>query len=200
VDGTSVSRPWTAASKLDQSNGARSPLPRHQNGDPQAPGTLWYPWERRSGPPGEHSAPCKGGHKDRTAVHLGLEYAQTDVRGKVSSQSEVGHRQVQQALRLLTQGQSAVEEIYPNDKREIAGRQVPQTKVRECTHWSLSKTARPSRGRQMLVVRRQRQDGGPDAGTPLLPLQPERLAKNIMKGSEKGNGLESGQMPTCADL
>jgi len=53
----------------------------------------------------------------------------------------------------------------------------------------------------MLVVRRRRQDGGPDVGTPLPPLQPvERPAKNAMEGGGKGDGLESGQMPTCADL
>jgi hypothetical protein len=35
-------------------------------------------------------------------------------------------------------------ETYPNDKREIAGRQVLQTKVRACTLWSVPKTVRPS--------------------------------------------------------
>jgi len=70
---------------------------------------------------------------------------------------------VQQALRLQTQGQGGDQEAYPNDKREIAGRQVLPTKVRACTHWSLLKMVRPLRGRQMLVVRRRRQDGGPDA-------------------------------------
>jgi len=109
--------------------------------------------------------------------------------------------QVQQALRLQTQEQGGGQETYPNDKREIAGRQVLQTKVRACTHWSLPKTVRPSRGRQMLVVRRRRQDGGPDAGTPLPPLQQvERPAENTMEGGGKGDGLESGQMPTRADL
>jgi hypothetical protein len=53
----------------------------------------------------------------------------------------------------------------------------------------------------MLVVRRRRQDGGPDAGTPLPPLQPvERPAESTMEGGGKGDGLESGQMPTRADL
>ena len=53
----------------------------------------------------------------------------------------------------------------------------------------------------MLVVRRCRQDGGPDAGTPLLPLQPvERPAKDTMEGGGKGNGLESWQMQTRAGL
>ena len=35
----------------------------------------------------------------------------------------------------------------------------------------------------MLVVRRRRQDGGPDAGTPLPPLQPmERPAEDAVAG------------------
>jgi len=53
----------------------------------------------------------------------------------------------------------------------------------------------------MLVVRWRRQDGGPDAGIPLLPLQPvERPVENTMEGGGKGDGLESRQMPTHADL
>jgi len=53
----------------------------------------------------------------------------------------------------------------------------------------------------VLVVRRRRQDGGPDVGTPLPPLQlVERPIKNAMEGNGKGDGLESGEMPTCADL
>jgi hypothetical protein len=57
----------------------------------------------------------------------------------------------------------------------------------------------------MLVMRQRRQDGGPDAGTPLLPLQPvERPAESTMEGGGEGggngDGLESGQMPTRADL
>ena len=53
----------------------------------------------------------------------------------------------------------------------------------------------------MLVVRRWSQDGGPDAGTPLPPLQlVERPAENAMEGSAKGDRLESGQMPTRAGL
>jgi len=52
----------------------------------------------------------------------------------------------------------------------------------------------------MLVVRRRRQDG-PDAGTPLPPLQPvERPATGTMEGGGKSDGLESGQMQTRADL
>jgi len=53
----------------------------------------------------------------------------------------------------------------------------------------------------MLVVRLRRQDGGPDAGTPLPPLQPvERPAENTMEGGGKADRLESGQIPTGADL
>jgi len=51
------------------------------------------------------------------------------------------------------------------------------------------------------VVRRRRQDGGPDAGTPLPPLQPmERPAKNALERGGESNGMESGQMPTRASL
>jgi len=129
ADGTSGARPGTAAGKTDQSKGTGSPRPRHQNEDPRGSGTLGYPRERTSGPPGECSRRGKGGHGDRAAIHLGLEYGQTDLRGKVISQSGEGSRQVQQALRLQTQGQGGGQEIYPNDKREIAGHQVLQTKV-----------------------------------------------------------------------
>jgi hypothetical protein len=53
----------------------------------------------------------------------------------------------------------------------------------------------------LLVRRRRRQQGGPDTGTPLPPLQPvERLATDPMEGGGKSNGLESGQMQTHADL
>jgi hypothetical protein len=108
---------------------------------------------------------------------------------------------VQQALQQQTQGQGGDQETYPDDKREMAGRQVLPTKVQACTHWSLLKTVRSLRGRQMLVVWRRRQDGGPDAGTPLAPLQSvERPAESTMEGGGKGDGLETGQMPTRADL
>ena len=53
----------------------------------------------------------------------------------------------------------------------------------------------------MLVVRQWRQDGGPDAGTPLPRLQPvERPGENAMAGGGKGDKMESGQMPTRAGL
>ena len=109
---------------------------------------------------------------------------------------------MQQALQLQTQGQDGDQETRADDKREVAGYQVLQTKVRACTHGSLPKTVRPPRGRQMLVVRRRRmQDCGPDAGIPLPPLQPvERPATDTMEGGGKSNGLESGQMQTRADL
>jgi len=44
-------------------------------------------------------------------------------------------------------------------------------------------------------------DSVPDAGAPLAPLQPgERPTERTMQGGGKGDGLESGQMPTRADL
>jgi len=107
---------------------------------------------------------------------------------------------VQLALQLQTQGQDGDQETRSDDKRELAGYQVLQTKVRACTHWSLPETVRPPRGRQMLLVRRRRQDG-PDAGTPLPPLQPvERPATGSMEGGGKSDRLESGQMQSRADL
>jgi len=50
--------------------------------------------------------------------------------------------------------------------------QVLPTQVWACTHWSLPETVQPSRERQILGVRRRRQDGCPDTGTPFPPLQP----------------------------
>jgi len=53
----------------------------------------------------------------------------------------------------------------------------------------------------MLVVRRRTQDGSPDAGASLLPLQPvERPAEDALERDGESNGMESGQMPTCASL
>ena len=50
----------------------------------------------------------------------------------------------------------------------------------------------------MLVVRR---DSGLDARAPLPPLQPvERPAESTLEGGGKGDGVESGQMPTRAGL
>jgi len=51
------------------------------------------------------------------------------------------------------------------------------------------------------VVQQRRQDGGPDAGTPLRTMQPvDSPAKDTMEGGGKSDGLEGGQMQTCADL
>jgi len=48
---------------------------------------------------------------------------------------------------------------------------------------------------------RRRQDGGPDAGTSLPPLQPmERPAEDALERGGESNGMESGQMPTRASL
>jgi len=53
----------------------------------------------------------------------------------------------------------------------------------------------------MLVVRGRTQDGDPDVGIPLPPLQPVvRPAEDTMEHGGKGNWLESGQMQTHADL
>jgi len=121
--------------------------------------------------------------------------------GKVSSQGKAGGRQIQQALQLQTQGQDGDQETCSDDKREVAAYPVLQTKVRACTLRSLPKTVRPPRERQMLEVRRRRQDSGPDAGTPLPPLQPvERPAKDTMESGGKDQGLESRQMQTHAGL
>jgi len=50
----------------------------------------------------------------------------------------------------------------------------------------------------VLVVWR---DSDPDAGAPLPPLQSvERPAESPLAGGGKGDGLESGQMPTRAGL
>jgi len=108
---------------------------------------------------------------------------------------------VLQALRIQTEGQGGEQEIRPDDKHEIIGNEVLQTEERACAEWNVPKAVWTPTGRQMLVVRRRRQDGGPDAGTPLPPLQPvERPAESTMEGGGKGDGLESGQMQTRADL
>jgi len=110
----------------------------------------------------------------------------------------VGGRQVQQALQLQTQGQGGDQETYPDEKREIDGRQVLLTEVQACAHSSLLKAVRPLRRRQMLVVWRE---CGLDAGAPLPPLeQIERPAEDTLEDSGTDNGLESGQMPARADL
>jgi len=46
----------------------------------------------------------------------------------------------------------------------------------------------------MVVVQQGRLDGGPDAETPLPPLQPvKRPAKNNMEGGGKGDRLKVGR-------
>jgi hypothetical protein len=53
----------------------------------------------------------------------------------------------------------------------------------------------------MMVVRRQKQDGGPDMGTSIPPLQPmERPAEDALERGGESDGMESGQMPTNASL
>ena len=107
---------------------------------------------------------------------------------------------MQQALQVQTQWQDGDQETRSDDKREVVGYQVLQTKVQACTHWSLPETVRPPRGQQMVLVRWRRQDG-PDAGTPLPPLLPvERQATGTMEGIGTCDGLESGQMQTPADV
>ena len=108
---------------------------------------------------------------------------------------------MQQALQLQTHGQDGDQETCSNDKCKVAGYQVLLTKVQACTYWSLPKMVRPPSGQQMLVVWRRKQDGGPDAGTSLPPLQPVEIpATDIMEGSGKSDEVESRQMQTLADL
>jgi len=53
--------------------------------------------------------------------------------------------------------------------------------------------ASPVESRTTIIIRR--------SCAPLPPLQPvERSPERTMEGGGKGDGLESGQMPTCADL
>jgi hypothetical protein len=105
---------------------------------------------------------------------------------------------MQQALQLQIQEQDGDQETCSNDKFEVAGYSVLPTNVRVGTHWSLPKMDRPPRGRQMLVVFR---DSGPDAGAPLPQLQPvERPPQSTLECGGKGDGMESGQMPTRAGL
>jgi len=41
----------------------------------------------------------------------------------------------------------------------------------------------------------------PDTGAPIPPLQQmEKPAEDTVKDSERGNRLESGQVPACADI
>jgi len=108
---------------------------------------------------------------------------------------------VQQVLQLQTQRQEGDPETCPNDKREVVGNQGLQTTVRACTHWNLSNTVQPPRGRSMPVVQCWTQDSGPDAGTPLPRLQPvQRPVTDNMEGGGKCDGLERGQMQIRADL
>jgi hypothetical protein len=98
---------------------------------------------------------------------------------------------VQQALELQTQVQEGDKETCSDDKRDVGGYQVLRTKVRAFTRWSLPKTFRPPRGRQVLVVCR---DSCPDAGAPLPPLRPvERPAECTLEGGGKGDGWKAGR-------
>jgi len=106
---------------------------------------------------------------------------------------------MQEALQLQTQGPDWDHVTCSDEKREVADYKVLQTKLRACTHWSLPKTVRPPRERQMLVVPWLRQDS-PD-GTPVPPMQlVERPATGTMEGSGINVGLESRRMQTRANL
>jgi len=53
----------------------------------------------------------------------------------------------------------------------------------------------------MLAARWQRQDGSPDAGASLPPLQPmDRPAEDSLDKGGKSDGMESGQMLTRESL
>jgi hypothetical protein len=144
--------------------------------------------------------PPEVNHGKRVDIHRSLELSQTNRQWKVSNQGTGRGRHVQQALQLLTQGEDGDQETCSDHKSEVAGYHVLQTTVHACTHWSLPKTVRPTRERQMLVVPWWRQDGSQDAGTHLPPRQRlERPAKDTMEGTVKGDGLENGQMQTRAD-
>jgi hypothetical protein len=105
---------------------------------------------------------------------------------------------VQQALQLQTQGQDGDQETCPGDKCEVADNQVLPTKGRACTRWSLPEAVRPQRGQEMLVVWK---DSSTDTRAHLLPSLPiETPAEWNLEGGGTGDGLESGQMQTCAGL
>jgi len=152
MNGTPGARPRAAASAADQQNGLESPRPCHSYREPLGPGTLRHPRERTSRMSGELCVRNLRNHSETAAVHLGLKESLKNLRGKVSNQSDVGGRQLQQELQLQTQWQEGDQETCPDDKCEVAGHQVLQTKVRACAHWSLLKTVRPSSRRQMLLV------------------------------------------------
>jgi len=111
-----------ATGEAEQRMDVESPRPRHRNLDPLQPGTLRHPRKRRRRLSGELNPRLKRKYSDRAAVHLALEYGQTNLRGKISSQGTVGDRQLQQALELQIQGQGRDQETYPDDKRKVVGR------------------------------------------------------------------------------
>jgi len=67
--------------------------------------------------------------------------------GSGSTVRERPYTSASKALQLQTRGQGGDQETSSDDKREVAGYQVLQTKVRACTRGSLPKTVRPPRGR-----------------------------------------------------
>jgi len=106
-----------------------------------------------------------------------------------------------QTSRLQAETQSCEQEAHPNEKCEASGSQIVSTEVWTPASGHVPKTVRTPRPRQMLVVVRQQQDGGRDAGTSLAPLQPmERPAENALERGGESDGMESGQMLTCASL
>ena len=108
---------------------------------------------------------------------------------------------MQQPSWLQAEMQSWEQETHLNERCEASGSQVLPTEVWTCTSGHVPKTVRTPRRRQVLVVRRRKQDGGPDAVTSLPPLQPmERPAENAQEEGGEGKGMESRQMPTRASL
>jgi len=104
-------------------------------------------------------------------------------------------------FRYRLKGATGTKRPVPMASMKLLATRFYRAKCGQCTHWSLPETVRQPRGRQMVVLRWRSHDGGPDAGTTLPPLQPvERPEKDTMEGGVKGDGMESWEMQTCADI
>jgi hypothetical protein len=95
-----------------------------------------------------------------------------------------------QTLLLQTKRQSREQETHPNELSEITGGQILPTEIRTHGGRNIAKTVWTPRPLQMLVVGRRRQDGGPDTGASLPPLQPiERPVEDALERGGESNGM-----------
>lgn len=189
-----------ASGQVDEREREDSSHSRHRDRNPLGPGTHRH--SRKS----ERRSPRESGERGpqirdsaRASIHLGGEQDKRNPRSKDGGDSSMGSRQMQQALRLQTKRHRWEQETHPQEYCKMTGSQVVQTEIQTRTSGTVPRIIRTARQRQMLVVQWRTQDGSPDAGVSLLPLQPmENPAGDTLERGGESYWIESRQMRTGA--